>query len=70
MNDGRRIEAAALAVAQQYRNRQWPDLEDDNGGPKWKRTWSFLVAEVERRCPGFTAGEYSHALNKAFTSTR
>jgi hypothetical protein len=70
MRNAQKLHAEARKVVEQYRYNRWPALEDDNGDPKWKHTWSFLLAELEGRSPGSTASEYSSALNEAFACTR
>jgi len=57
---------AAHQVADQYREGRWPELK----GLKWEKVWEFLVRELERQCPGFSAKEYGTALDSGFFETR
>lgn len=59
------LDNAAYDVADEYR-----DGKLLHSIPKLSEAWAPLVAELERRCPGFTEEEYSKALNDGFVSSR
>ena len=64
------LDRIAYEVADLYRSRHWPELKDDGGGKEWRKTWQFLTAEIERRCPGFTHSEYEKALEGGLLSSK
>jgi hypothetical protein len=60
----------AYTVADEYRSGKWGGLEDDGGGPRWRKTWNFLIDQLARRCPGFSDTKYNQALEKGFRDSR
>ena len=59
------LDRAAYDVADEFRDGKLPEVPGN-----WTKTRGSLLAELKRRCPGFTKWEYGQALDDGFNWSR
>jgi hypothetical protein len=65
-NDFDKLRSAAFGVADAFR----AGLLDHLHCREWADTWSKLLGELKRRCPGYPDEDYPRALNSGFYDSR
>jgi hypothetical protein len=63
-----RLMQAGYDFAIEIRDGKWDHVSDPHDLPA--RGWPGLVAELQRRCPGFSDAQYSHAIGNGLFNSR